>query len=257
MNPNTQIENITKTLVDISVLMISNGANSTRTARNLKRIAHTLGYNVEHFFSHSSVVLTIENKENLNTFTIVKNIPHYTVNYSIISAVSTLSWRVEEKEISLNEIQNEIEKIKTLNSYPEWFKLLSVSLGTAALSKIFDATHIEALIGFLACMIGFWVRRWVIHKKFNIYVCFLLGAFISSCVVNFFRILGVEDYQAALTACVLWSIPGVPLINGFLDILSGQIINGWAKVAMGIMMIFMIAVGFYVSLFIFGYDTTI
>ena len=76
-------------------------------------------------------------------------------------------------------------------------------------------------------------------------------------VIKNFRILGITNFHAALSACVLWLIPGVPLINGFLDIVSGYIINGWAKVAMGFMLIFMIAVGFVISLFIFGYGNTI
>ena len=65
--------------------------------------------------------------------------------------------------------------------------------------------------------------------------------------------MGMQDYHAALTACVLWLIPGVPLINGFLDIFSGHVVSGWAKVSMGLLMVFMIAVGFYLSIFVFGY----
>jgi len=52
-------------------------------------------------------------------------------------------------------------------------------------------------------------------------------------------------------------VPGVPLINGFLDLLEGHIVSGWAKMSMGFIMVFMIAVGFYVSLFVFGYGNTI
>ena len=84
-----------------------------------------------------------------------------------------------------------------------------------------------------------------------------IGALISTSVVNLCRYFGMNHYQSALNACVLWLIPGVPLINGFLDILEGHIVSGWAKVAMGGMLVFMIAVGFYLSLFLFGYAPTL
>jgi len=53
---------------------------------------------------------------------------------------------------------------------------------------------------------------------------------------------------------VLWLIPGVPLINGFIDMLTGYMVSGMAKLAYALGLIFMISIGFYLSLFIFGYE---
>lgn len=244
-------------LTDIAVLLLSNGANSTRTSRNLHRIVAHFGYGVEHFFSHSAIVITLHNTSDGDVFTKTRSIPHYAVNYSIVSEISILSWKIADGKLSFSEIESEMRRIQNIKSYPEWVKILFVSFATAALSKMFDATPLEFLVCFLAAALGFLGRLLFIKKKFNVYICFLVGAFVSTSVVNVFRILGMQDFHAALTACVLWLIPGVPLINGFLDIVSGHIINGWAKVAMGFMLVFMIAVGFYISLFMFGYGYTV
>ncbi|MDO5615296.1 MAG: threonine/serine exporter family protein, partial [Cruoricaptor ignavus] len=141
--------------------------------------------------------------------------------------------------------------------YPEWAKFVFIGLATAGLSKIFDATHPEFFIAFVAAISGMFVRKIILEKKYNIYISWLIAAFVSTSVVNICRTLGLQDFHGALTACVLWLIPGVPLINGVLDILENHIVSGWAKVAMGFMMVFMIAVGFYLSLFLFGYGNTI
>ena len=61
--------------------------------------------------------------------------------------------------------------------------------------------------------------------------------------------MGVEEYKNALAACVLWLIPGVPLINGFIDMLTGYMVSGMAKLAYALMLVFMISIGF-LSLFI-------
>ena len=251
------LQKTTEIFADIAVTLFSNGANSTRTARNLKRIAPAYHCDVELYFSHSAIVISLEDLHSKDKFTITKSIPHYHVNYSIISKISILTWKIKNGEIPTENIEQELTEIKTTGSYPEWIKITFVSLATAALAKLFDATYPEFAVCFLACAIGFLARKVFITKKFNIYVCFLVGAFTSTSVVNIFRILGITNFHAALSACVLWLIPGVPLINGFLDIVSGYIINGWAKVAMGFMLIFMIAVGFVISLFIFGYGNTI
>ena len=72
--------------------------------------------------------------------------------------------------------------------------------------------------------------------------------------MTIFRTFGVEEYKNALAACVLWLIPGVPLINGFIDSLTGYIVSGVAKLFYAMLLIFMISIGFYLSLFVFGYE---
>ncbi|WPC14097.1 threonine/serine exporter family protein [Riemerella anatipestifer] len=45
------ITTLAKLLTEVATLLISNGANSTRTKRNVVRIAEAYGYDVEVFFS--------------------------------------------------------------------------------------------------------------------------------------------------------------------------------------------------------------
>ena len=126
------------------------------------------------------------------------------------------------------------------------------------LAYIFGGDHhnsyLEFGMSFLATLLGLAGRRILQLRKFNIFICWAWAAFISVSVVNGFRLLGVEEYKNALAACGLWLIPGVPLINGFIDLLTGYVVAGIAKLTYGMMLIFMISIGFYLSLFIFGYE---
>ena len=139
--------------------------------------------------------------------------------------------------------------------YLMWF---FVSLAGGSLAYIFGGDHhnsyLEFGMSFLATLLGLAGRRILQLKKFNIFICWAWAAFISVSVVNGFRLLGVEEYKNALASCVLWLIPGVPLINGFIDLLTGYVVAGIAKLAYAMMLIFMISIGFYLSLFIFGYE---
>jgi len=136
-----------------------------------------------------------------------------------------------------------------------WF---FVSLAGGSLAYIFGGDHhnsyIEFGISFLATLTGLLGRRLLQLRKFNVFICWTWAAFVSVSVVNIFRTFGVEEYKNALAACVLWLIPGVPLINGFIDSLTGYIVSGVAKLFYAMLLIFMISIGFYLSLFVFGYE---
>ncbi|MFV0565179.1 MAG: threonine/serine exporter ThrE family protein [Flavobacteriaceae bacterium] len=247
------LDNFTSILAKIGAMLISNGANSNRTARNLNRIAKAYGYTIEEFFSHSAVVLTVESPGTGEKRTLVKSIPGYHVNYSIISELSILSWELVQNQMSLEQLEAELDDISHMDSYPEWVKFSFIGIATASLAMIFGGTYIEFIIAFFAALIGIYVRKFILKKKYNINISWLAAAFVSTSVVNLCRIFGLEDFHGALTACVLWLIPGVPLINGSLDVLGSHVVAGWAKLSMGFMLLFMVAVGFYLSIFIFGY----
>lgn len=248
-----ELEQITGLLADLGILLISNGANSGRAKRNLTRIAEAYNYKVQPFFSHSAIIITVIDGYSGRNKTIVRNLIHHHVNYTKVSEVSILSWEISKDQPSAEYIKDEIKRISSLDSYPEWVKFTMIAVASASLSQMFDGVFYEFLITFLATVVGFFARKLLLTHNYNTYISWLFAAFISTTVVNIFRKFGVEHYHAALTACVLWLIPGAPLINGFLDILENHIVSGWARAAMGFMMVFMIAVGFYLSLFLFGY----
>lgn len=248
----TGLSKMTDLLAEIGILLISNGANSGRTARNLTRISESFGYTIEQFFSHSAIVITVQNKEG-NKNTVVKKIGHYGVNYSIVSDISILSWKIAYKQVAFEDIEEEIKQIQSQKPFSEWIKVLGIGFATASLSKIFDGDWMQFFVAFLAAIAGMLARMPILKKKYNVFISWLIAAFVSTSVVNIFRYFGLDEHHAALSACVLWLIPGVPLINGFLDILEGHIVSGWAKAAMGTILVFMIAVGFYLSLILFGY----
>lgn len=245
------ITTLAKLLTEVAALLISNGANSTRTKRNVVRIAEAYGYDVEVFFSFSGIFLSLYDKDGNNTETLVKTIGRYGINFNLISDISVLSWDIAAHKLSYDEVEKRLDEIRNKPHYSVWVKMLWIGIATAALSQLFSGTYLEFLVVFIASVIGFWVRLFLVKKEYNLFMQSLVAAFVSVSVVKMALILGLPEGHAALTACVLWLIPGVPLINGFLDLLEGHIVSGWAKAALGTMIVFMIAVGYYLSVFIF------
>lgn len=251
------IERAAKLFADINELLISSGANTRRVERNVERFSNALNYHCENFYSHAATVLTVQDKATGEKETIVRVIPHHGVNFSAISDVSILSWEAIEEKLSIEEIEEEVAAIKArphYNMYVMWF---FVAVAGGSLAYVFggkDASYAEFGMSFLATFIGLAARRILQLRKFNIYICWAWAAFVSVSVMSIFRLLGVEHYHNALAACVLWLVPGVPLINGFIDMLSGCIVAGVAKLTHSAILVFMISLGFYLALLLFGYE---
>lgn len=253
-----EIERVALLLSEVNFILITGGANTRRVLRNVNRIAGALNYHCEVFYSFSAIILTVYNNTTGEKETIVKSIPHHGVNFNAISDISILSWRVLEKKLRIDAIERELAYIKKKPHYNMYFMWFFVSLAGGSLAYIFGGDHhnsyIEFGISFLATLTGLLGRRLLQLRKFNIFICWAWAAFVSVSVVNIFRTFGVEEYKNALAACVLWLIPGVPLINGFIDSLTGYIVSGVAKLFYAMLLIFMISIGFYLSLFVFGYE---
>ncbi|GET46579.1 threonine/serine ThrE exporter family protein [Capnocytophaga felis] len=252
-----KIERASRLFVEISELLISSGANTRRVLRNVERIAEALGYNCEIFYSHSAVIMTVYDKVTKEKETLVRSITHHGVNFSVVSDISVLSWQVVEEKLSIEEIEREVTLIQNKPHYNMYLMWFFVAVAGGALAFIFggkNGSYAEFVMAFVATFVGLASRRLLQLRKFNPYICWAWAAFVSVSVVNTFRLLGIEQYGNALASCVLWLIPGVPLINGFIDILTGSVISGGAKLLHSAVLVFMIASGFYISLFLFGYE---
>ncbi|MBP1664566.1 MAG: hypothetical protein H6Q19_1706 [Bacteroidetes bacterium] len=253
----SKLGQVTELLAEIATLLMSSGSNTRRVSRNVTRIANALGYDFDIFYSYSAVVVTVKETKSGEKETIVRAIPGYGTHFSIVSAISILSWQVAEQKLSVEKIKEELERIKKKPRYNKYVMFFFVALAGGSLARIFGGTYIEFVIAFLATLIGLFGRSFFQEKKFNPFISWLFAAFISVSVVNVFRLFGVSPINSGLAACVLWLIPGVPLINGFIDLLSGHVVSGMAKLTSAAVFIFMIALGFFLSLIVFGYGSTL
>ena len=86
-------------------------------------------------------------------------------------------------------------------------------------------------------------------KGFNHYVIFIASAFAASMYASVAMIFDTTS-EVAIATSVLYLIPGVPLINGVIDIVEGHVLNGIARLTSALMLIVCIAVGLACTLMI-------
>lgn len=255
---NSKIEEVADLLADIGVLLMSSGANSPRVKRNVKRMAHALNYDIETFYTPTVVMINTIDRNTGERFNIIKNVAHMKVNFDIVSEISILSWKVTEKKMSLEEIRSKIESIRKISNYKNWVVWGMIGIATATLCRNFGGDWTQVAITFIASSLAIIIQQFFQRRLVNPFMCWLIGSFSTVAIILASGImLNIKDIDASLTASVLWLIPGIPLINAFIDILGGHIISGSVRSIMGTMMVFMIAIGFFIALYIFKHPIEI
>lgn len=241
-------------LLEIGALLMSSGASTNRTRITMNRIAKGLGYGIELLITQRALMLTIIEKDQQLFFSRLKRISPHGVNFRIVSGISHLSWNVMEQHWTVNQISEEVQRLKSLPHYPRPVILGAVGLAGAGFCNIFGGGYIEMTVAFVATVIGLFVRQEAVKKKFNPYLCVFFASFTASLVAGIaeFYHIGLQPDKAFATS-VLFLVPGVPLINSVSDLVDGNIQNGIVRAVNGLMISFSIALGIFAVKMIFNF----
>jgi uncharacterized membrane protein YjjP (DUF1212 family) len=107
------------------------------------------------------------------------------------------------------------------------------------------------LITGVAGAIGALLRAWLMKRHFKPFVFSLFCAFLSVAIVMVLRDF-TNTVQPALAASVLYLVPGVPLLNGTADLLTGYYLNGLVRLTMSSVVFVGASVGLLAALTLWG-----
>jgi len=238
-------------LADIVETLQSSGAHNARIIRNTERIAKGLHYHMDLVLHFSGFVLTIYPENSDNKYTLSRAIKTRGINFETVSEVSILSWDVLENNISLTEIKSILSGIKQKIIYSKLFLKILISLASVSLCFVFDGDLIEALISFIATFCGFSVLLFLRSKHYNPYFSIFLVTVVSVSIIHICGILLNLKIIESLAVSVLYLVPGVFLINSFIDFLENYVEAGISKMLHSSLIISALSSGFFVSNYLF------
>ncbi len=241
-------------LLEIGSLLMSSGASTGRIRVIINRISHTLGYNPELMITHRAIILTLADERGDETsFSRIKRISPHGVNFTMVSGLSHLSWNVAEKDWEIAKIEEEIERLKNIPHYPRLLILAFIGIADASFCYLFGGGWKEMIITFIATIFGLFVRQELMKRKYNPYIAIYMGASISAILASSSVYLPYNiDTHISLATCVLYLIPGIPLINSITDLIDGNILNGIVRGTNCILISFAIALGLLTASLIFN-----
>lgn len=246
-------------LGDYAGHLLGCGVHTSRVVRNAARIAESFGMDVTITTLMRTMTVSVkskdivvnENGECESAYTIVLDVPHGPILFAHNANLSALSWDAFDQKLSLDVLRERFDKIKALPLLNPWLVLLLASIANMSFCKLFGGGPVAMAIVFGATAVGFRCRQLLMKWKVNHYIVFILSAFVASMLCASSFTLTPADSEIVMVTSVLFLIPGVPLVNGVIDIIEGFTLAGVARLIKALLLILSLAVGLGSTLMIF------
>jgi uncharacterized membrane protein YjjP (DUF1212 family) len=144
------------------------------------------------------------------------------VNLVRASEAAVLGERVARGEVDTAALVSEVERIKAFSTtYNRWVRVAAAAFTAAFFSKIPGGDWGALGIAFVAAGIGQFLRSLLQARKLAAAIVTLICGVLSAGIAGVALRLGLsQTVPATLIASVVYMVPGLPLINGFDDVLS-------------------------------------
>lgn len=250
MKTKEEIKEVTFFIADYAACLLGSGVHTSRVVRNSNRIVQSQGLVLRMTTFPNSIILTVSDKNGDSMYTEVVQTPHLPISFFYNSELSALSWEAFDKQLNLQEIRTKFMEIKNKPRINSALLVLLVGLANASFCRLFGGDFLAVFVVLIATMIGFYLRLVLQKNKANHFVVFTSAAFVTSFLCSF-CIYFDATAEIAIATSVLYLIPGVPLINGVIDILEGHTLSGGSRLVQAFLLIVCISIGLSASLFIF------
>ena len=244
-------------LAEYAATMMAVGAQTSRIQLNTVRMARSFGYHINLLIFPKTLSITLLDTDHNRSYTYIKKTPAMALNFKANMKLSALSWRAFDQKLQLKELWRIFKMIVKEKRESRWVVLLLAALANACFCRLFDGNITSMAIVFMATLAGFLVRQELTRRGINHLAVFALCAVVST-------MIGVTDYlyfhggteDISLGTSMLYLVPGVPLINGVMDIIDGHALDGIARLTNACLLIICIAVGLSATVVIFDVDPT-
>jgi uncharacterized membrane protein YjjP (DUF1212 family) len=254
LNLNTNLKQIADCLLETGCLLMASGASTNRIRVTMERIADGLGYETETLTTHRTIFIVVKDLKTNEVYNSFKKTPPHGANFTLVSGISKMSWSAIENNWTLNQVKEEIDRLKKLPRYPLFITMIFVSLADAGFCRLFGGEYIDMCTALVATFIAFTVKHYAFKLNFNGYLSVIFASFTACFITGFARMYGIGNHpDLAFATAVLFLVPGIPLINSFSDIMDGHVMNGMVRGTHAMVIAFCISLGMLVTMLIFNF----
>lgn len=237
-------------IADYSTYLLGSGVHTSRVIRNSQRIGSSQGVDVQMSSFQKSIIISVKEPDASEVVTRVVQIPALPISFERNADLSALSWDAVDNGLSMDEIRRRYESLVGRSRMDPIFVLITVGFANASFCKLFGGDWIAAAIVFTSTLVGFAVKQRLSVHGLNHFLVFMISSFVASLCASAALLFDCTA-ETALATSVLFLVPGVPLINGVIDMVDGHILIGCSRLINAMLLIFCIAVGLAATLVMF------
>lgn len=247
MKTRHELTEILDFIAEYATYLLGSGVHTSRVIRNSQRIGESQGVDLQLSSFQRSTILTARDPESGEAFTRVVKIPALPISFERNSDLSALSWDAYDEKLPLAEIRSRYAELIAKPRIDPIFVLLTVGLANASFCRLFGGDWTAMGIVFTSTLVGFAAKQRMQAHGVNHFLIFIIAAFMASlCATAALRFDCTAEI--ALATSPLFLVPGVPLINGVIDIVEGHILIGFSRLINALLLIICIAIGLSATL---------
>ena len=207
--------------LDVSLIVIRNGGSTTMAERTFGNVLAAHGVSDISTAWRLDLVTAGGGAEG-QSWTVMKPVGPIGINLVRASQAAALAERAARGEISGAALEAEVARLKDLAPpYNRWVMTAAAAFTAAVSSQLLGRDWGALGITFVAGGIGQFCRSLLQARKLEVAPVTLIAALISACLAALGLRAGLSQAApATLIASVFYMIPGLPLINGFIDAVS-------------------------------------
>jgi uncharacterized membrane protein YjjP (DUF1212 family) len=241
--PTPALEPMAMVALDAGRMLMEAGASASSIDAIVVKFARGLGAErVDLRVGYASLAITIGIGP--NGITRMREVGHLGVNQRLDQELWHLAERVGRGELTTEQTRAELDRLaKKTPRHSAWVMAIAVGLACAAFGRLLKVDWLGTGPVFFAAMIGQFVRRDLLGRHVNVFICATIVAFIASVLGGLgAHWLGSGTVITAMIASILLLVPGIPCVNAQSDILDGHPTLGSARaVTVAVLLIFVAA----------------
>jgi uncharacterized membrane protein YjjP (DUF1212 family) len=221
--PEESVRQAVTAALDLASLVLRSGGSSRLADTTFKNVLR--GYGEEGISTvYRQDFIAASRVANGQAWTLLRPLGPAGLHLVRASEAATLSERLAREEVDVADFVSQIERIKKLASpYNLWMTTLAAACAAAAFSRSMGGDWGAMGVVFVAAALGQSVRFLLQKRNLSRYAVTFICALIS----GFVAVGGLElrlsvIAGSTLIGSVIYMVPGVPLINGFVEISSGK-----------------------------------
>lgn len=239
------LEPIAMAALDAGRMLMEAGAAAKSVEWIVEQFAYGLGADrVDLRIGYASLAITIGIGP--SGITRMRKVGHLGVNQRLDRELRHLARRVANHEYSSAPAAHAalLDLAKTTPRHSTWVMAVAVGLACAAFGRLLNVDWLAIPAVFLASAIGQLLRRDLLARHVNHFICATLVSFFAALLAGFgARWAGSATIPPAMIAAILLLVPGVPAVNSQSDILEGHPTLGSARAVSVVMTLIFVAAG--------------
>lgn len=195
-------------------ILLSSGAEISRTEDTMNYIARAMNFkDLEAYVSNRGIFATAK-KADETEITRIYNVPEADINLSKIESVNALSRRITQKNITIEEIESELNQIDTMSDYSFFWRLVAYTLGASGFSYAIGSSITDSIIaGIIGLILGVYMCKIKRILSSDVLIT-ILGSILIALLGNLFIHFELgSNLSVILLGAMIDIVPGVPFVN--------------------------------------------